>query len=75
MDNARQDQASREFEKDDEQIEPEEGTLMIEKPETNATKNNRGNNGYMIKQGQLRQPKESRGNNKGTLRYEAETKT
>ena len=29
----------------------------------------------MIKPGQLRHPKEPRGDNEGTLRYEAETKT
>ena len=71
VENAIRDQADREFEKDEEQIEPEERTLMIEETETNATKDNRENNGYMIKPGQLRQPKEPRGDNKGTLRYEA----
>ena len=44
VENARQDQADQESEQDEEQIEPEEITLMIEETETNATKDNRGNN-------------------------------
>ena len=43
--------------------------------EMNTMENGRGDNGYIRKPDQPRQPKESRENSKGALRYEEETET